>query len=102
MIFFTNIFIIYFALFEEGKDMNLNIRGIRMEPTQALKEYAEKKLRRLEKYFESPFTSEVHVTLSVRKNLHIVEVTIPLPGVLLRAEEKSEDMYASIDLVVDK
>ncbi len=82
--------------------MHFNIRGERMEVTGALRDYVEKKLSRLEKYFEAPLASDVHVTLSVVKDLHSVEVTIPLPGVLLRAEEKSEDMYASIDLVVDK
>ena len=40
--------------------------------------------------------------MSVTKGLHVIEVTIPLPGVLLRAEERRDDMYASIDCVVDK
>ncbi|MFD0961887.1 ribosome hibernation-promoting factor, HPF/YfiA family [Paenibacillus chungangensis] len=82
--------------------MNCNIRGQRFQVTEALRDYVEKKLSRLEKYFETPITSEIHVTLSVTKGQHTVEVTIPLVGVMLRAEERSEDMYASIDLVVDK
>jgi putative sigma-54 modulation protein len=82
--------------------MNFNIRGERIEVTEALREYVEKKLGRLERYFEAPPTSEVTVTLSVIREKQSVEVTIPLTGVLLRAEEKSDDMYASIDLVVDK
>jgi putative sigma-54 modulation protein len=82
--------------------MNINIRGERFELTDALKEYVEKKLSKLERYFEAPLTSEVNVTLSVIKDLHSIEVTIPLPGVLLRAEERNNDMYASIDLVLDK
>jgi putative sigma-54 modulation protein len=82
--------------------MIYNIRGQRIQVTEALRDYVEKKLSRLEKYFEEPITSEINVTLSVTKNQHTVEVTIPLTGVLLRAEEKSEDMYASIDVVVDK
>ncbi len=57
----------------------------------------------MDRYFEAPLTSEVNVTLSVTKNKHGIEVTIPLQGTMLRAEEKkNEDMYASIDLVVDK
>lgn len=58
----------------------------------------------MEKYFEDPTseTTETTVTLSVTKGKHAVEVTIPLVGVMLRAEDKSEDMYASIDTVVDK
>lgn len=82
--------------------MMYNIRGQRFQVTDALREYVEKKLNRLEKYFEEPITSEITVTLSVTKGQHTVEVTIPLVGVMLRAEEKSDDMYASIDLVVDK
>lgn len=82
--------------------MKYNIRGQRMEVTEALREYVEKKLSRLERYFEAPPQSDVHVTLAVTKGQHAVEVTIPLTGVMLRAEEKREDMYASIDCVVDK
>ncbi|MDQ6422495.1 ribosome-associated translation inhibitor RaiA [Paenibacillus sp. LHD-117] len=82
--------------------MNYNIRGQRFQVTEALREHVEKKLNRLERYFESPIASEINVTLSVTKGQHAVEVTIPLVGVMLRAEEKSEDMYASIDMVVDK
>ena len=82
--------------------MMYNIRGQRFQVTEALRDYAEKKLSRLEKYFDAPVASEITVTLSVTKGQHTVEVTIPLVGVMLRAEEKSADMYASIDLVVDK
>jgi putative sigma-54 modulation protein len=82
--------------------MRFNIRGRQLPVTEALREYAEKKLSRLDKYFEAPNASEAQVTLSVIKNQHVVEVTISLPGVLLRAEERHDDMYAAIDLVVDK
>ena len=82
--------------------MRFNIRGRQLPVTEALRDYAEKKLSRLDKYFEAPLASDAQVTLSVIKNKHVVEVTIPLPGVLLRAEERHDDMYASIDLVVDK
>jgi putative sigma-54 modulation protein len=73
-----------------------------MEVTEALRDYVEKKLSRLERYFETPPTSPAHVTLSVIRDMQTVEVTIPFPGMLLRAQEKNSDMYASIDLVVDK
>ncbi len=82
--------------------MKYNVRGQRMEVTDALREYVEKKLTRLERYFEAPPQSDVNVTLSVTKGQQSVEVTIPLQGFLLRAEEKRDDMYASIDFVVDK
>ncbi|MDF2724873.1 MAG: ribosomal subunit interface protein [Paenibacillus sp.] len=82
--------------------MNFAIRGQNLLLTDALKEYAAKKIGRLERYFDAAPTSDVSVTLSVSKTMQNVEVTIPLPGVLLRAEVRSEDMYASIDLVTEK
>lgn len=81
--------------------MDFSIRGQQIEVTEALNDYVDKKLSRLDKYFDAPPTSG-NVTLSVVRGLHTVEVTIPLPGVVLRAEDRSEDMYASIDAVVDK
>jgi putative sigma-54 modulation protein len=82
--------------------MKFHIRGKNVEVTSALREYAEKKIGRMEKFFETPPSSEVGITLSVLKNMHIIEVTIPIHGMTLRAEEKTEDMYASIDMVVEK
>lgn len=86
----------------EGGDlpMRINVRGKNMEVTPALQEYIEKRLKKLEKYFNSGI--EAQVTLSVAKETHIVEVTISIDGLLLRGEETTPDMYASIDLVVDK
>jgi putative sigma-54 modulation protein len=83
--------------------MDCIIRGENLQLTDALKDYVEKKLSRLERYFEKSFSSKVNVTLSVVRELHNVEVTIPMIGAgILRAEERSEDMYASIDLVLEK
>ncbi|WP_123042209.1 ribosome hibernation-promoting factor, HPF/YfiA family [Cohnella candidum] len=82
--------------------MKYNIRGQRMEVTEALRDYVAKKLGRLERYFEAAPQSDVQVTMAVTKGQHAIEVTIPLPGVMLRAEEKRDDMYASVDFVVDK
>lgn len=82
--------------------MKFTIRGQQIEVTDALRDYVDKKLSKLEKYFEAPPTSEGSVTLGVVRGLHTVEVTIPLAGVTLRAEDRSDDMYASIDAVVDK
>jgi putative sigma-54 modulation protein len=81
--------------------MIYNIRGKQMAITDAIRDFVEKKLDRLEKYIAIP-DAEVTVTMSVTKNKHTVEVTIPLPGLTLRAEDSSDDMYASIDLVVEK
>ncbi|WP_312654545.1 ribosome hibernation-promoting factor, HPF/YfiA family [Proteiniclasticum sp.] len=68
--------------------------------TDGLKEAVENKLNRLDKYFNQPV--EARATLSVTKMDQIFEVTIPFGSVLLRAEESSDDMYKSIDLVQDK
>ena len=80
--------------------MRINVRGRNMDVTPALQEYAIKRLNRLDKFFNSPI--EAQVTLNVIKENHIVEVTISMDGLLLRGEEATLDMYASIDLVVDK
>lgn len=82
--------------------MEYTVRGQNIEVTEALRDFVEKKLGRLDKYFETPLQANAQVTLSVVRGDHDVEVTIPLPGVMLRAEEQSSDMYASIDMVVDK
>lgn len=82
--------------------MKYTIRGNNIEVTDALHDYAEKKLSRLDKYFESKSTAEVIVVLSVTKEEHKVEVTMPFPGLMVRAEEAGEDMYACVDLVVEK
>lgn len=82
--------------------MKYNVRGENIEVTEALREYVEKKVGRIEKYFDTPPTSDVNVTMKVVKDEHSVEVTVQLPGVVLRAEEQEEDMYAAIDLVVEK
>lgn len=82
--------------------MNIQVHGDHMGITPALHDFVDKKLGRLEKYFDAPPEREISVTLSVEKGFHKVEVMLQLHGVLFRAEEKSADMYTSIDLVVDK
>ncbi|WPC42109.1 ribosome hibernation-promoting factor, HPF/YfiA family [Clostridium sp. JS66] len=80
--------------------MRITVSGKNIEVTSALRNTVERKLSKLEKYFNPDV--EVYATLSVQKNRQIVEVTIPFNGVILRGEEENDDMYASIDLVVDK
>jgi putative sigma-54 modulation protein len=80
--------------------MNINVRGKQIKMTDALKDYAEKRVGKLGKYSDD-FT-DVQVTLSVEKERQRIEVTAPLNGFLLRGEEETDDMYSSIDLVVDK
>lgn len=82
--------------------MNFNIRGENIEVTGAIREYLEKKISKLGRYFETTPASDVHVNLSVYNDEQRIEVTIPMPNLLLRGEEKHNDLYAAIDLVVDK
>ena len=77
--------------------MRYTITGRNIEVTPALRDTVKDKLGKREKYF-SPDT-EVIVTLSVQRELQKIEVTIPVKGSIIRAEESSTDMYVSIDLV---
>ena len=77
------------------------VRGKNIEITPSLREYVEKRVGKVTKYFEN--VGEITVLLTVSKGRHIVEVTVPVQGgVLLRGEEATMDMYTSIDLVVEK
>lgn len=82
--------------------MRFNIRGENVEVTSSLKDYIIKKVEKLEKYFEEAILTEVQVKLNVYEKGSKVEMTIPVKGLLLRAEEQHLDMYAAIDLIVDK
>ena len=77
--------------------MRYTISGKNINITPGLKDAAESKLGKLERYF-SPDT-EVQVTLSVEKGRQKIEVTIPVKGSIIRAEQDSNDMYVSVDLV---
>lgn len=80
-----------------------NVRGENIEVTGAIRSYVEKKVGKLEKYFSDTPDATAHVNLKVYSDKTAkVEVTIPLPYLVLRAEETSPDLYASVDLVVDK
>lgn len=77
--------------------MRYTITGRNIEVSQGLRETIQDKLGKLECFF-TPET-EVIVTLSVQKEMQKIEVTIPVKGSIIRAEESSTDMYVSIDLV---
>lgn len=81
--------------------MKYNIRGDKMAITEAIKDYTETKLGRLDKYFKDDDIT-ANVLARVRGNSQIVEVTIPTSKFILRSEEENEDLYAAIDLVTDK
>ena len=79
--------------------MKFIVSGKNIEVTEALRDRVTRKLGKLEKFFN--LGTEVHSTFSTEKNKHILEVTIPFNGVVFRAEEKNDDMYTSIDKIVD-
>ena len=79
--------------------MKITISGKNIEVTEGLRAAVEDKLSKLEKYF-TPDTA-CKVTLSVEKDRQKMEVTIPMKGHIIRAEQQSDDMYVTIDLVVD-
>jgi len=80
--------------------MKITVSGKNVAVTSALRNMTESKLSKLDKYFAKEV--EAKVTLSVEKNRQIIEVTIPINGAFLRAEEVTDDMYTSIDKVMDK
>lgn len=86
--------------------MKLVIQGKNIEITDAIREYVNQKIEKAVNHFQS-LTTEVDVHLSVARNPRITpkqaaEVTIYANGTVIRAEESSENLYASIDLVADK
>jgi putative sigma-54 modulation protein len=80
--------------------MQVTFSGKSTHLTDRERDYADKKLQRLARYFNS--ARDAHVVHSIQRNQQIVEVMVDLDGVLLRAEERSQDFNASIDAVVDK
>lgn len=77
--------------------MQYIISGRNIDVTEGLKSAIHEKIGKLERYF-TPDT-EVHATLSVEKDRQKIEITIPMKGNIVRAEQVSSDMYVSIDLV---
>ncbi|MGT2742981.1 ribosome hibernation-promoting factor, HPF/YfiA family [Streptococcus plurextorum] len=83
--------------------IRFSIRGENLEVTDAIRDYVESKISKIEKYFNENQELDARVNLKVyREKTAKVEVTIPLGSMTLRAEDVSQDMYGSIDLVVDK
>jgi putative sigma-54 modulation protein len=80
--------------------MQLAVRGKNMEVTNALREYVEKKVGKIERFIDQSVNAQVN--LSVERGRQIVEVTAAMNGLLLRGEDATGDMYASIDGVVAK
>ncbi len=80
--------------------MRINLTFRHVESSDALKEYAEQRLKKLKKYADGPM--DVNVVLSVEKFRHTAEVVISGDGIRAAAKEVQDDMKAAIDLVSDK
>jgi putative sigma-54 modulation protein len=80
--------------------MNISITFRHMEPSEAIKAYAQDKVSKLQKFLRRPLAAKV--TLSLQKQNHVAETRVSSGGEHLEAMEESEDIYASIDKVIDK
>ncbi|NTV95153.1 MAG: ribosome-associated translation inhibitor RaiA [Thiobacillus sp.] len=80
--------------------MNLNITGHHLEVTPAIRGYVEEKLKRVTRHFDHVI--DVSVTLTVEKLKHKAEVSLHTAGKDIHVEAIEPDMYASIDVLVDK
>lgn len=80
--------------------MQIQLTGHHVEITPALRQYVTEKMERLARHFDH--VSNVHVVLSVEKLRQKAEATINLSRGTVFAEAEAEDMYAAIDVLVDK
>ena len=80
--------------------MDITVTFRHMEPTDSLRNYAEEKISKLNKYLDFPL--EAHIVLTVEKFRHIADVTLSLNGTRIKGVEETEDMFSAIDIVLDK
>src|SRR4051794_37458184 len=78
------------------------VHGKNMEVTPALNEYAKSRLGKLNDWYENEGEMQINLAVQGHKQEHTVEATILLHGLVLRVEEKQDDMYCAIDLAADK
>lgn len=82
--------------------MKIFIRGDKVEVTDSIKEYVLEKLSKLDKYFTKADEISCNVVIRVKNGLQTLEVTIPTSRFTIRCEEGQDDLYAAIDIIVDK
>lgn len=82
--------------------MRYNIRGEKIEITDSIRAYIEEKIGKLDKYFDNPDEINANVVVKVRGKEQKIEITVPAMLYTLRSEESHDDLYAAIDLTVDK
>ncbi|MEW6280487.1 MAG: ribosome-associated translation inhibitor RaiA [Candidatus Eremiobacterota bacterium] len=81
--------------------MQITVKGKNFEVTEALRNYAEDRVHKVVRYFAGELIS-ADVTMTTERNWHIVEVTVHGNGFDMRGEERTKDMYNSVDRVIDK
>ena len=82
--------------------MEFIIRGDKIKITDAMKDYIEEKLGKLNKYLKDGESVRANVVVKVKNINQIVEITIPLKTIILRSEESQDDFYKAVDKTVDK
>lgn len=82
--------------------MRYNIRGNKIDVTEAIDNYIKNKLSKLDKYLDDSDEVEAKAIISARGKDQKVEVTIWSGKYNIRAEETNDDLYSAIDLVIDK
>ena len=82
--------------------MKYNIRGEKVEITPAIKSYIKEKIGKLDKYFENADDITASIVVKIRGKEQKMEITVPAMHFTLRSEESHDDLYAAIDLTVDK
>lgn len=82
--------------------MEIIIHGDKLKVTDAMKEYIEEKLEKLDKYIENSDNVRTSVIVKVKNHEQRVEITIPLKAFILRSEESKADFYAAVDKTIDK
>lgn len=80
--------------------MQISVTFRQLEPSEALKSYVTDRLKKFKRYLEGPL--EAHVVLGLEKFRHLADITINSNGRMIKGREENADMYAAIDLVVDK
>ena len=82
--------------------MRIEIRGDKVKITESIKSYIEEKIGKLDQYFENPEELKAYVVVRVMNKEEKIKVTIPKKKFTLRAETRNNDLYAAIDLTLDK
>ena len=82
-------------------EIKISVTFRHIEPTAALKQYAEAKIHKIGKYFSQPLDAHVILALDAKQR-QLAEVELHTHGAMIHGKEQHQDLYAAIDLVLDK